>query len=571
MYVDAVTTAAVADELDRRIVGGRVQAVLQTGHDSMGFEIYAHQERHYLLMTVDPDSARCHLVPDRLRRGTEQPSPLGLLLRKYLDGARLMAATQPPWERVLWLNFSGHEGECRLIIETMDRRSNIILAVEGEILDCLRRVGPSQNRYRVLLPGKPYVPPPPQRKTPPGQVTPSLIDGFLGQAPDIPAWRALVNNIAGVSPLFAREVIHRACDEAEAPAFDVAGEIVHSAFATLIATVQDKTWSPCVVPAESGEGYRAFAAYEITCLEGGEPVESISAAMAAYFGAPVGIEAYDAGKSHVKAQLDGALERMGRKLASLERQSSGEEEIETLRKQAELLLAYAPTLEPGQTVFRAQYDPDGPPLTIELDPTLPPLENAQRYFDRYEKAKRAAEDVPRLQRAARRELAYLEQLSTDLALAENWPEIDMVREALQEAGFWQGPQTRGPRGSKPGIRRFTTGDGFVILVGRNAAQNHALVTERSKGDDLWLHARNIPGSHVIVKNDGRPIPDEVIRRAAELAAYYSAGRDDTSVEVDVTQRRYVRPIRGSKPGMVTYRNEQTLTVQPRRDQASSPV
>jgi predicted ribosome quality control (RQC) complex YloA/Tae2 family protein len=571
MYVDAVTTAAVADGMDRRIVGGRVQAVIQTGRDSMGFEIYAHQERHYLLMTIDPDSARCHLVPDRLRRGVEQPSPLGLLLRKYLDGARLMAATQPPWERILWLDFSGHEGECRLIVETMDRRSNIILAVEGEILDCLRRVGPSQNRYRVLLPGKPYVPPPPQRKTPPEQITPSLIDGFLGQSPDIPAWRALVNNIAGVSPLFAREVIHRACDEAEAPAFDVAGEIVYSAFATLIAAVQDKAWSPCVVPAESGEGYRAFAAYEITCLEGCQPVESISAAMAAYFGAPVGIEAYDAGKSNVKAQLDDALERMGRKLAALERQSSGEEELETLRKQAELLLAYAPTLEPGQAVFRAQYDPEGPTLTIELDPTLSPLENAQRYFDRYEKAKRAAKDVPRLQRAARRELAYLKQLSTDLALAENWPEIDMVREALQEAGFWQGPRTRGPRGGKPGIRRFTTGDGFVILVGRNAAQNHALITERSKGDDLWLHARGIPGSHVIVKNDGRPIPDEVIRRAAELAAYYSAGRDDTSVEVDVTQRRYVRTIRGGKPGMVIYRNEQTLTVQPRRDQASSPA
>lgn len=564
MYVDAVTTAAVAAELEEMIVGGRVQAVIQTGTDSLGFEIYAEQQRHYLFMTCDPASARCHLVPDKLRRGAEHPTPLYLLLRKYLDGAWLEGVTQPPWERILWLDFSSKEGELRLIVETMDRHSNIVLAVEGDILDCLKRVGPDRNRYRVILPGKPYVAPPPQNKALPEQVTPATLDDFLRQAPDTPAWRVLVEHIAGVSPMFAREIIHRTCDDAEAPAFDLAGKLVCHSLVGILTDVQAGRWQPCVVPAEVGEGYRAFAAYELTYLGQAQPVESISAAMATYFGAPVGVEAYTAAKSSVKTQIDGALDRVRRKLAALERQSTGDEEIELLRKQGELLLAYAPTLAPGQTEFQAQYDPDAPPLTIKLDPTLTPLDNAHRYFDRYEKAKRAAADVPKLQAATRHELAYLEQLATDLDLAENWPEIDMVREALQEAGYWQGSHTRGPRGGKPGIRRFTTPDGFVILVGRNASHNHTLVTERSTGDDLWLHARGIPGSHVIVRYDGRPIPDEVIRQAAGIAAYYSAGRDDTSVEVDVTFRRYVRPIKGGKPGMVTYKNERTMTVKPRK-------
>jgi predicted ribosome quality control (RQC) complex YloA/Tae2 family protein len=562
MYVDAITTAALADELNERIVGGRVQAVIELDALSVGFEIYAGQ-RHYLLASADAQSARCHLVPDRLRRGVEQPSPLGLLLRKYVQGARLMAVSQPFWERVLHFDFSGHEGETRLIVETMDRRSNIALTAGGDIMDCIKRVGPDQNRYRVLLPGKLYVPPPPQDKLLPPEVTPARIDSFLAADPDAPAWRALVRHIAGVSPLFAREVIHFASGDAHAPAFDVAGVMVYASFEKLIGNATAGRWSPCVVPAENG--YRAFAAYSLTHLEGWTPVASISEAMSLYFGAPVGEGAYEAGKDTVRAQLDGALKRAQRKLESLERQMSGSAEIERLRQQGELIYAYAPTLEPGQREFQAQYDPDGPPLTVTLDPALTAIENAQRYFERYEKAKRAAADVPKLQATAHQEVAYLEQLATDLDLAESWPEIDLVREALQKDGFWKGPRTRGPRGGKPGIRRFTSKDGFVILVGRNAAQNHTLITERSAGDDLWLHAHNLPGSHVIVKNDGRPIPDEVIQWAARLAAYYSAARADTTVEVDVTQRRYVRPIRGGRPGMVTYKNEETLTVRPGKE------
>ena len=159
MYVYSVTTAAVVDELNAKVVGGRVQDVVEVDHQSIGFEIYANRQRHYLLATVDPDGARCHLVPDRLRRGRPAPSPLGQLLQKYVDGARLMSASQPPWERIIHLAFSGEHGETTLIVETMDRLSNLILTVEGDILDSLKRITPEVNRYRTILPRQPTIEP----------------------------------------------------------------------------------------------------------------------------------------------------------------------------------------------------------------------------------------------------------------------------------------------------------------------------------------------------------------------------------------------------------------------------
>lgn len=561
MYVDSITTSAIADELHKTLIDGRVQATIEVDPLTVGLEIYV-RERVYVLLSAHPQWARVHIVPDKLRRGVETPSPLGLLLRKYVEGARLVNVEQPPWERVLYLDFSGPEGETRLMAETMDRRSNLILTFEGQILDCIRRVGPDENRYRVLLPGKPYEPPPPQRKIAPTAVTISDLENAFRAQPDALGWQLLVDRVAGVSPLLAREVIFRASDEAEAPAYELAASHVHIVFDRMIASFLEGRWEPCIVPGQ------AFAAYELRHLGEFEHVASMSAAMAAHFGAPVGEQAYEAAKDIVRGQLNKAQGRAQRKRKAMARQIKEQAAVELLRKQGELVLAYASVIASEQTELRAQYDVDGPTLTIPLDPTLTPLKNAQRYFDRYEKAKRAVADVPRLLRIAEHEVGYLEQLAVDLEMAENWPEIDAVREALQDGGYWRGPKARGPVGGKTGPRRVVSSDGTVMLIGRNAAQNHHLVTERSSPEDLWLHARGLPGSHVIVKSGGRNIPLEVIRQAAELAAYYSAGRNDTSVEVDVTECRHVRTIRGGKPGMVRYKNEHTLMVTPRPDRPS---
>ncbi len=262
--------------------------------------------------------------------------------------------------------------------------------------------------------------------------------------------------------------------------------------------------------------------------------------------------------------IDEAKTRLQKKLNSLRRSLRDEAELEHLRHSGELLLAYQYTLTPGQTVLRAQYEVDGPELEITLDPALTPLENAQHYFEQYDKAKRARAGVPELVEATEHELDYLKQLEIDLQLATNWPEIGEVQDGLQHNGYWRGPRTARPGGSKSGPLKVTIA-GYVVWVGRNARQNDTVTFDKGGPTDLWLHARGVPGAHVIIKAGVGDVPDDVIRRAAEIAAYYSGSRTEAHVLVDVTRRKYVRKIKGGKPGMVTYRNEQPVEVTPAKE------
>jgi predicted ribosome quality control (RQC) complex YloA/Tae2 family protein len=228
-----------------------------------------------------------------------------------------------------------------------------------------------------------------------------------------------------------------------------------------------------------------------------------------------------------------------------------------------MILAYAHAVQRGQRTLQAQVDLDTPPLLIELDPQLSAVENAQAYFRRYEKNKTASADIPALLEAAQLELSYLDQLSTDLALASNRPEIDEVRLALVERGYVA--QKRGVTMQRGRPLRIVSEDGMTILVGRSARQNQEVTFRRAAPQDLWLHAVDAPGSHVIVKSEGQDVPERTLRRAAELAAYYSAARGEGGVTVAYTQRRYVRQIRKAGPGMVTYRHEQTVRVLPKKE------
>ena len=200
---------------------------------------------------------------------------------------------------------------------------------------------------------------------------------------------------------------------------------------------------------------------------------------------------------------------------------------------------------------------------IRLDPDKSPLENAQDYFRRYDKAKAALGSVPALINGARLELNYVEQLESDLQTAANWPEIDDVIQSLQARGHWQGkPLRRLGGGGRQGPLRVVSRDGFVIWVGRNSRQNEQATFKTANAQDIWLHARETPGAHIIIRNDGRRIKDHLIAEAAAVAAYYSKRRDDTSVQVDYTRVKYVKAIKGAGPGMVTYRNESSIAVRP---------
>jgi predicted ribosome quality control (RQC) complex YloA/Tae2 family protein len=564
MYLDAFTISALVDEFLDTLVGGRVQDSIDVDPTGIGLEIYAHQRRQYLYMSADIHTPRVHIVAEKLRRGVTTPKQIGLLFRRYVEGGIITHVSQPPWERIIQIDVHGPEGDVTIIVEPMERRSNILLVQAGIIIDCMRRVGPEENRYRLSLPGHRYVPPPPQTgKFDPTRLTLDDLENLIEQNddPKRKTVQLLSSRILGISPLLAKEIVYRVGGQPNEKAANADAEKLLDTIRVVIEPLATRDWQPGIV--ESENGVEAFSVYPLTSMVGWQLVGSVSEAVTAYFGAPVGEDAYKAAKIPVHTAVQEALAKLRAKLASLESSLKDESERDQLRQSGELILAYQYTLQKGQDELKAQYDPEQPELTISIDPTITPLENAQRYFSRYDKAKRALEDVPRLVAETKNEIAFLEQLDMDLELATNWPEIDEVQQALQAKGYWRGKRAGRMGGGKSAPIKVVTNDGFVIWVGRNSRQNEMVTFEKGGGEDLWLHARDVPGAHVIVKFDGRRIPESIIERAAEIAAYYSTKRGESKAIVDVTQRKYVKKIKGAGPGMVTYRNEMTRTVSPR--------
>ncbi|MEQ8677488.1 MAG: NFACT RNA binding domain-containing protein [Aggregatilineales bacterium] len=568
MYLDVFTLSALVDEFMDTLVGGRIQDSIDVDDTGIGLEIYANHQRQYLYMSADKTMPRIHLTGEKLRRGLTRPTQVGLLFRRYVEGGLVTHVSQPDWERIIHFEIQHPEGDYEIIIEPMERRSNILLVQRGQILDCMNRVGPDENRFRLSLPNHEYVPPPAQtNRRDPSKITLEDMIGFYEQVQDEKqkAFQVLTGNLLGMSPLIAREIIFRAESDVQIKARDANAESIFSAFKDVVTPLLRREWSPGIV--ETEDGVEAFSVYPITYLPGWHPVETISAAVNAYYGTPTGEDAYTAAKTPLFKAIREARGRLQGKLDSLESSLKNDDEREVLRQSGELILAYQYGLEDNQTELRAQYDPDKPELVIQLDPKMSPLDNAQRYFTKYNKAKRALEDVPQLVRETKNELNYLDQLEIDLEGGTNWPDIDEVQQALQAGGYWRGKRIKRKGGGQSAPLRIVTKDGFVIWVGRNSRQNEMVTFKKANGDDLWLHARNVPGAHVIIKFDGRNIPEDVIEQAAAIAAYYSKSRAEGAASVDVTRIKYVKSIKGAGQGMVTYRNERNITVKPQSEKA----
>ena len=562
MYLDALTLSALVDEFMDVLVGGRVQDSLSVDETGLGLEIYGAHQRRYLYMSADTQTPRIQIVPEKLRRGMQTPSQLGLLFRRNIEGGLITHVSQPDWERILHIDVESEQGEFTIIVEPMERRSNILLVQDGMILDCMRRVGPDENRYRVSLPNHPYVPPPPQLgKLNPFALTLESVMGMFAQNddPKRKTHQVLTSRVLGMSPLLAKEIVYRMTQAIDQKADSADAEKLLATIQAVIAPMQRREWQPGV--AQNERGIQAYSVYPLESLDGWHRVGSVSEAMTLFYSAPVGEDAYNAAKVPVHEAIREAANKLRTKLASLQRSMTDESERESLKQSGELILAYQYTIQPKQTELRAQYEMDAPELVITLDPTMTALENAQRYFQKYNKAKGALEDVPRLIRETENELNFLTQLTTDLELAANWPEIDEVQQTLQARGYWKGKAT-GRIAAKSAPLRVVSRDGFVVWVGRNSRQNEIVTFDKGGPQDLWLHAHGVAGAHVIIKVDGRQIPDKVLEGAAALAAYYSASRSESRVIVDATYRRYVRKIKGGAAGMVTYKNEQTQTVVP---------
>jgi predicted ribosome quality control (RQC) complex YloA/Tae2 family protein len=484
MFFDALTMACVAGDLRATILGGRVQQVLLPDRLSVGLEIYARRERHYLLASAHAELGRLLLASEKLRRGVDRETGLLLLLRKYARGAIVSAIEQPPFERILRLEFDHSEWGCsELVVEVMGRHSNIMLVGSGDVvLDVVKRVGPQMSPTRPILPGQPYRPPPPQPKLPPPDLTEYRLRQILAASePDTQVWKVLVRGVRGMSPLLAREIAFRALGQPRAsiaqverltPLLDAIGE--------LLAPLDNGRWLPTVVL--EGDQPVVYAPYPITHRGDPEPVPSISQAIEAYTMAVASADPYATAKRPVQEAIVKARTRLERRRDALERSMERASKADRWRQWGEWILAYAHTVTPGQKELVAETG-SGKPLHIPLDPVKSPAANA-------EEAKLALRD--------------LEQLETDLELATNRPEIDQVRVALAGAGYLRVKKGKLPKAARSKPLSLVSPDGFSILVGRNSRQNDEVTFRRAKGDDWWFHARGVSGAQRAASRDDPP-------------------------------------------------------------------
>lgn len=554
---DALTARAVAAELNDRIVGGRVQAVLSLDDLTIGFEIYAQRARHYLLVSADPARSRAHLVPEKLRGSLETPGPFFLLLRKYADGAFVNRVEAVPYERILHIEFDhAQQGVATLVAEIMGRLSNLILLdAGGVVIDAIKRVTPAMSRARIVQPRVRYLPPPPQEKADPLELTPEQLARFLGDALSEPVWQVLVRTVRGTSPLLARELAFRAAGNADA--------VTDISLASSLHTEVVNVWRapPRPTLAFEADEPTAVAAFALTHFRQAKHLDSMSEALEQFFGE---VESYQVVKEPLRRELEAARARFERKREALRRQLIPHAQVERLKTSGELILAYTADIAPGQTSLVAEMV-EGQPLHIKLDPGLTPVENAQKYFSEYRRAKEAAAVVPERLEEVEADLAFADQVLEDLETAETRPEIDAAVGEAMEAGLMGKGRRKGappPALSEP--RVYVSPDGLQVLVGRNARQNETITFERAEAEDLWLHARGVAGAHVVILANGRDVGESTLEFAASLAAFYSKARAQKWVDVAVAPRKNVRRVSGraARPGLVTVRGERTTRVRP---------
>jgi predicted ribosome quality control (RQC) complex YloA/Tae2 family protein len=494
-----------------------------------------------------------------------------------------------PTERLVTLDFRHKQhGATRLHVELLGRAANLILTREnGIILEALVRVPGDAGARRVLLPGRPYLPPPlAARHSPlqPAEALAASLSPLLGTPG--PLWKSVAGRVAGVGPDQAREVVRRAALQLEcapdAPALrsPAGAQAIALALTELWSAVQTGAWEPCLwIDTEGrpvgfspwrpqpGPGAPAFVSRPLLS----DALEELAAARtwaAIAVSVPaLRVDAYAAQRASVAQRLRAARARLLRALDALAADEPPPGAAAEARTQAEWLLALHTTLAPDATHLQLSSEQTGgPALDIKLDPTRTPVEQAEALFKRAAKLERAAIFIPTRRARLTNDLAFLSDLVAELAQAENQPEIAAIRVALEKSGLSASRPTaadRRERGRLSGVgqpRRFVADDGCIILVGRNARLNDHLTFEIAGPGDLWLHVRGAPGAHAVVLGHGREPSDATVEAAARLAGFHSSLRGERAVDVILAERRHVSRLPGGHPGQVLVRNERVLRV-----------
>ncbi len=567
MAFDGITIANLVSDFKSTLLDGRLSKIAQPEPDE-------------LLLTVKNGSGTLRLcisasasLPLIYLTGENKPSPATapnfcMLLRKHLQNGRIVEISQPGLERIVrftveHLDELGDLRRKQLIVEIMGKHSNIIFCDENDrIIDSIKHISGLVSSVREVLPGKSYFIPHTQDKLDPLTVSRSeFLDRVFSRPME--CFKALYTSFTGLSPAISHEICHRAggaADLVTAACSPDDREALWEAFSSMMADVRAGRFSPCI--AFEGGAPAEYAAVSLTSwpADSLKHFERISPLLEEYYTQKSQISRIRQRSADLRRIVSTALERNVRKYDLQQKQLKDTQKREQYRIYGELLNAYGYGAAPGARSLQAVNYYTGEEVTIPLDPQLTAVENAKRYFEKYNKLKRTFEALSVLTKEVQDEILHLQSVSNSLDIARKEEDLVQIKEELIESGYIR--RKGGTRKAKITSRPFhyISSDGFHMYVGKNNLQNEELTFQFASGNDWWFHAKGMPGSHVIVKSGGAPLPDRTFEEAARLAAHYSTGRDQEKVEVDYVEKKQVKKVAGAKPGFVIYHTNYSMLI-----------
>ncbi|QNG05448.1 fibronectin/fibrinogen-binding protein [Enterococcus hirae] len=559
MSFDGVFTHAMINELRETLLSGRISKIHQPYENEVVLVIRSRGKNQRLLLSAHPSYARIQITQIDYQN-PDTPPNFVMMLRKHLDGAILESIEQIENDRVIHFHFTKRDelGDLQniiLIVELMGRHSTIILVNKesGKILDAIKHIGSSQNTYRSLLPGVDYIAPPEQNQLNPFSQEKEKVFHRLSQMDLTP--KGIQQQFQGIGFDTAQELVARLTERPNEKM------LVWQEFFTAI----DTQLSPSLYEVAEKEyftpiNYRFFDSN----TQQKKMYPTLSALLDAFYQEKAEKDRAKQQGGELIRKIENELKRNRNKLKKREQTLKDSENAEDYRRDGELLTTFMAQVPRGANeVTLPNYYEEDRPITIKLDPALMPNQNAQKYFHRYQKLKNAVKLIGKQIEEAKNEIDYLESVLSQLEIAGPM-DIEVIKEELTAEGYLKKKSSKKQKRKKPSQPdQYLSTDGTLILVGKNNLQNDQLSLKTAKKTDYWLHAKNIPGSHVIIKSD-QP-SDETITEAAELAAYFSKYRHSAQVPVDLVQVKHLRKPNGAKPGYVIYENQKTIIVTPEEE------
>ena len=580
MAFDGICVAALIDELQRKISGGRITKIAQPEKEEIVLTVKKDADTLRLFVNASAGMPTIYLTPEN------KPSPMSapnfcMVLRKHLQGGRILEVSQPGLERVVCISVE-HLDEmgdlCRriLIFELMGKHSNLILTDDKEtILDSLKHVNAFVSSVREVLPGKPYFIPKTEEKTDPMLLLDRNGKLFFDKTMDkpMPVYKRLYTSFTGFSPRFSMDLCNVANIDGERDfGNSLEKEKLYEVLCHTMLKVKNGDFSPAIL--YDGGKIVDFETIDLCSLEK-KSFESVSDMLYTYYHDKNKADVMRAKSADLKKHIQTILERDYKKLDLQKKQQQDAGKLERYKLFGELLTAYAHNLPDGQKTVTVLNYYDNSDICIPLDETKSVRENASRYYDKYNKCKRTLEALKEQISENEAEIAYLESILTYIGLAGSEEELLQIRRELSERGFvkrihFSDPAKNGKRGSK-GTKfgkakplHYVTADGYDIYVGKNNYQNEEVTFEIATGNDWWFHAKGVPGAHVVVKCSFAnqavewDMPDEIFELAGALAAVNSQNKDMEKVEIDYLRKKNIKRPNNAAPGFVVYYTNYSL-------------